>query len=94
LIQILDTKKSETLSNNDFIYLMNKVLSKEKFTNDSRYDELRKTWLDIEKISFDKQDKIIKEALENNRKKFETVKSIINNEKLKNKKLKEELKLI
>lgn len=91
LVTVLDTKKSETISNNDFIYLVNKSLAKNKYINDARYDELRKTWNDLSKITYSKQDKIIKKALKYNIDKFNTVKSIINNEKTKDKKLKENI---
>ena len=93
-VNILNTQKSETLSNSDFIYLVNRSLSKKKFVSDSKYEELRKTWLNLEKLKLTKQDDIIKDALDNNREKFEVVKSIIKTEKLKNKVLKDEIKLI
>ncbi len=93
-IHTLDIHKNETISNNDFIYKVNRDLAKNKYISDSRYDNLRNTWSNISKIKLTKQDEIISKALKNNLDKFETVKSIIENEKTKDKSLLKEIKSI
>ncbi len=94
LVYKLDKEKNLKISNKDFIHKVNISLNKKKYIDDPRFNELRKTWNQLEQITYSKQDEIIKEALKNNIDKFETLKNILKTEKFKNKNLLKNIKKI
>jgi hypothetical protein len=81
--------KDEEVSAKEFLSLVNIELSKKSLIEKSELQELRKTWEEVNKINYSKQDEKINKLLEENSKKFDTLKSIIELELKKNKKLKQ-----
>jgi len=79
------------VSNKDFLSLVNESLSSNIITSDPRLDKLRGVWKETQNMTYSKEKKLTTELLKNNRDKFDEFKNIINEEKLINKKLKENI---
>lgn len=76
---------TNTISNSEFKKEVSKNLSSKWFTSDSRFDELRDLWENVDSYTFSEEDKVIDDLQKNNLDKFETLKDIINTEIIKNK---------
>ena len=88
-VTYIDDNKNVTVSNKDFISLVNESLSKPEFGENENLLQIREVWEDVQNMTYSKENKMIKELEENNREKFDTLKNIINTEIEKNKQLKE-----
>lgn len=73
--------KDETVSNEEFVYLVNKGLSSKSIVWDESTKELRQLWKDVANMTYSKEDKFINDLKERNKAKFDTLKGIINTEK-------------
>ncbi len=92
LLNHIENNKDIRVSNREFISLVNQSLSSESVTSDPRLDELRQLWADVSNMTYSKEEKIINELEENNREKFEELRSIILEEISENRKLKKKIK--
>ncbi|MDD2907859.1 MAG: VCBS repeat-containing protein [Candidatus Gracilibacteria bacterium] len=79
---------TNTISNLEFKKEVGKNLASEAFSSDSRFDELRDLWKNVENYTFSGEDKVISDLQKNNLDKFETLKDIVNTEIIKNKQFK------
>lgn len=77
----IDENKEETVSNEEFVYLVNKWLSNKTIVWDETTKEIRQLWQDVANMTYSKEDKFIEELKKKNKDKFETLKWIINTEK-------------
>ena len=77
----------ETITNQEFIQIVNKTLASESVASDSRLDWMRSIWKQVNDYTFSSENKLIKELQEYNYKKYDTVKDIILTEQQKNKEL-------
>ncbi|RKW20498.1 VCBS repeat-containing protein [Candidatus Gracilibacteria bacterium] len=79
--------EGETITNQEFIQIVNKTLASESVASDSRLDGMRSIWKQVNDYTFSSENKLIKELQEYNYKKYDTVKDIILTEQQKNKEL-------
>ncbi len=91
LNKYLDENKSVTVDNTEFKKLMNKSLASKTITSDPKLDKVREVWDEVNKYTYSKEDKLIKDLQDANTDKFGIVKDILNTEIIKNKELKKQL---
>lgn len=84
--------KDATVSNKEFLILINKDLAKKSITSDPRTDKIRDTWASVNNYDYAKEDSLINDLIKNNTAKFDTLKSILQNEINETRKLKEQIK--
>ena len=71
---------------------MNESLSSHSVTSNPRMDEIREVWEQVNRLTYSKENALIKELQDNNSEKFATLRDIVNTEIINNKELKKKLK--
>lgn len=92
LVNYMNDNKDNLLSNKEFLSFVNESISSDSVQKDPKTEELRRLWKDVSDMTYSKEDKIINNLKENNKEKFDTLKTIINTEIEKTKKQKESIK--
>ncbi len=92
IAKYMDENKDKTVDNLEFRKLVQNSLASKSVTESPEMDKLREIWNRVEKQTYSKEEKLIKELQENNTEKFEVLKDIINTEIIRNKDLKKKLK--
>ncbi len=77
----MQNNSDETVSNKEFISLVNKWLASKNLWSEENIGKLRNLWKDVSNMTYSKEDKFINELKEKNKAKFDTLKWIINTEK-------------
>ncbi len=77
----IQNNNEETVSNKEFISLVNKWLASKNLWSEENIGKLRTLWKDVANMTYSKEDKFINDLKEKNKAKFDTLKSIINTEK-------------
>ena len=91
LEKVLNNWKNELVSNLEFKKLINKALASKSVSSNPKMEWIIDLWDKVNKMTYSKENKIIKELQDNNREKFDTLKDIINTEIVRNKELKKKL---
>ncbi|MCD5385392.1 hypothetical protein LRZ95_01855, partial [Candidatus Gracilibacteria bacterium] len=91
LEKVLNNGKNELVSNLEFKKLINKALASKSVSSNPKMEGIIDLWDKVNKMTYSKENKIIKELQDNNREKFDTLKDIINTEIVRNKELKKKL---
>ena len=94
LVNVLDKWRSDVVSNTEFKQLVNKALASKIVTSEPRMQEILNVWNEVNKMTYSKEETIIKELQNNNREKFNALSDIINTEIIKNKEFKNKIKNI
>ena len=92
MLVYMDENKEITLSNKEFLAYVSESLAKESITSDPRTDELRALWEQVWDLTYSKEDALIENLLSTKNAKFETLRDILNTEKLKTDELKDYIK--
>jgi len=86
----LEWSKDE-LTSDEFKKLIDESLLSHRVVGDPKFDKLRELWINFDKNNYSKEDSLINELIENNNKKFEVVKDILNTEILETKELRKRI---
>lgn len=91
---ILNSKKDNLVSSDEFLILVNKSLADKEFTsmNNKKIDEIKKVWEFASNYTYSKENLLIANLQKNNSEKFGLFRHILINEIKKNKELKKSLK--
>ncbi len=94
LTKYIDTNSKDTLTSASLLSLINQELVKDSIIKDPRFREFRNTFDTVNRYTYSKEDKIIRDLKQENLEKFEILKSIIKKEIKKTDEMKNDLKEI
>jgi len=80
----LDDNKEVGVDNTQFKQLVFENLASPLVTSDKRLDGIRKIWDDVEKLTYSKEDTLIRELAKTNSEKFQVLQDILNTEFIRN----------
>lgn len=93
-LKYFEENKDKTLTNQEFKQSISKILASEKFSWDTRFDEVREVWHQVNNYTFAWEDEIISKLQEFNFEKYNTLIDVLETEKQKTKNTRKDLENI
>jgi len=91
LFSYLEENQDNTVNSKEFLKLVNESLADTSVTSNPRMEKVITLWENVNKITYHKEDMLIKDLQKNSREKFEALTTIIEQEIQKTKQLKIDL---
>ncbi|MCD5380636.1 VCBS repeat-containing protein, partial [Candidatus Gracilibacteria bacterium] len=91
IFSYIEEGQDETVSSKEFLKLVNQSLAHQSVTSDPRMTGILNLWKNVNKMTYHKEDMLIKELRKNSDEKFDALELIIENEIEKTKKLQSDL---
>ncbi len=91
IFSYIEEEQDETVSSKEFLKLVNQSLAHQSVTSDPRMIGILNLWENVNKMTYHKEDMLIKELRKNSDEKFDALEVIIENEIEKTKKLQSDL---